>query len=150
MQLDTNELGALADMLSAQKVGQLESELAEEKKRADYWHDRCEQLEARTRESEMKTMYLENYIMLSVERIKDYVATLNKMELWAFLRAFVDWSLPEELRMQELPLLNKAMPLPEPTPVVRIEQAGDVIAQGGVKTIMNNINKHKEGEWSDD
>ena len=150
MQLDTNELGALADMLSAQKVGQLESELAEQKNRADYWHDKCERLETKMKESEMKTIYLENYIMLSVERIKDYVATLKKVEQWAFLRSFVDWTLPEELRMQELPLLNKAMPLPEVAPVVRIEQAGDVIAQGGVKTILNNINKRKEGEWSDD
>jgi len=45
MNLDTNELGVLADMLSAQKITALQEKLETAEKDVDYWRERCEHAE---------------------------------------------------------------------------------------------------------
>ena len=45
MNLDTDELGVLADMLSAQKITALQEKLEAAEKDVDYWRERCERAE---------------------------------------------------------------------------------------------------------
>ena len=112
MQLDTDEFGALADMLSAQKTAMLEKELTALREEAAYWRKRCEKAEEMQAFSEMENLYLTKYIQLSREKIKAFVAGLESIDRWTFLRTFVELSLPEELLAKELPLIDAAMPMP--------------------------------------
>ena len=122
MQLDTEELGVLADMLNAEKMSRLEKQLSEEQERADYWQNRCQQAEMMSEAAMLQASFLKNYIHLSTEKITTFVKTLSKVEQVAFLRMFVECTMPEELRMQSLQLVNKAMPMPSvpehPTPTI--------------------------------
>ena len=123
MQLNTDEFGALADMLSAQRITALNEQLEEAQKEADYWRKRCETAETMMAASEMENMFLKNCFILSLEKIKSFVSRLNSIDRWAFLRTFMHWTMPEELRARELPMIDKVMPMP------------DGAAQGGV--VMN-------------
>ena len=148
MQLDTMELGVLAEMLNAQKVAQLEKDLAEQRKETDYWRSRCEQLDLLQTASTIENLVLKNYIMLSAGRIKQFVARLGKLEQWAFLRAFMQTTLPEELTAQEMPLLDKVMPMPDEKSSINIEnieQAGDINVDGNIKAGDINV----DGNFND-
>ena len=117
MQLDTDEFGALADMLSAQKTAMLEKELTASREDAAYWRKRCEMAEQMQAVSQLENLFLTNYILLSTEKIKAFVAELGSVDRWTLLRTFVEWSLPEELQAKELPLIDAAMPMPsQPVP----------------------------------
>ena len=118
MLIDTDEFGALADMLSAQKIKALEERIAAQERRiaaqeeriktlegeldsskkdAEYWRRSCERAETMKAASEMENLYLKNYFMLSLERIRAFVERLKSIDHWAFLRTFMQWALPEEL-----------------------------------------------------
>ena len=113
MQLNTVEFGELADMLSSQKIVALEQKVAEAREEAALWQHRYEMASALLAASELKSMLLTNYILLSADKIKKFVEGLNSVERWAFLRTFMQWSLPEELQARELPLIDKVMPMPQ-------------------------------------
>ena len=111
MQLDTEELGVLADMLNADKTSRLEKRLSEETERADYWQKRCQQAEMMS-EALRQASFLRDYIPLSTEKIAFFVKSLNKAEQVALLRMFVECTLPEDLRVESLQLVDQAMALP--------------------------------------
>ena len=112
MQLDTEEFGVLADMVSAQKITALKEEIEEARRDAAYWRRRCEEAETMKAATELEKMFLTNYIMLSAEKIKIFVSRLNSVDRWSFLRTFMQWTLPEELLAKELPLIDQVMPMP--------------------------------------
>ena len=113
MNLDTDELGVLADMLSAQKITALQEKLEAAEKDVDYWRERCERAELLHAATNLQNMYLTNYILLSAEKIKTFVSTLDGVAQWSFLRTFMQWSVPKEIEARELELINEVMPLPE-------------------------------------
>jgi uncharacterized coiled-coil protein SlyX len=160
MLIDTDEFGALADMLSAQKIkaleeriaaqerriaaqderiATLEGELDSSKKDAEYWRQSCERAETMKAASEMENLYLKNYFMLSLERIRAFVERLKSIDHWAFLRTFMQWALPEELQAKELPLIDKVMPMPQPQkPSVTVTAEGDVNVEGNYNDVHDN------------
>lgn len=160
MLIDTDEFGALADMLSAQKIkaleeriaaqerriaaqderiATLEGELDSSKKDAEYWRRSCERAETMKAASEMENLYLKNYFMLSLERIRAFVERLKSIDHWAFLRTFMQWALPEELQAKELPLIDKVMPMPQPQkPSVTVTAEGDVNVEGNYNDVHDN------------
>ena len=146
MEMNTQEFSVLADMLSTQRLAVMEAELAKQKEQTEFWRQRYEEAERRLAATDMKNMILTNYIVLSMEKIKSFVKGLYKMEQWAFLRAFIQWSLPEELMAQERGMVEQVMPMPEKA-VVRIDRAGDVVAEGGTKVV--NEYAMKKGEFYD-
>ena len=111
MQLDTEEFGVLANMLNADKTSRLEKRLSEETERADYWQKRCQQAEMMS-EALRQASFLRDYIPLSTEKIAFFVQSLNKAEQVALLRMFVECTLPEDLRVESLQLVDQAMALP--------------------------------------
>ena len=114
MQLDTEEFGALAEMLSAQKISALKRELEAAREDAALWRSRYEAAETRWAAADIENLYLKNCFVLSLEKIKQFVEGLSTVERWAFLRSFVMWSMPEELKARELPMIEQVMPMPQP------------------------------------
>lgn len=113
MQIDTEELGALAEMLSARRTEELEAALEEQRRQAEYWRARCEAAEQAAAEQAVHNVLLTNYIVLSIEKIRAFVAKLCKVEQWALLHTFMQWALPDELTARELPMLEEMMPMPD-------------------------------------
>ena len=112
MQIDTEELGKLSEMIYARQIQALQQDIADLRKQADYWQLRCKHAEELQTASQMESIYLKNYIMLSMEKIRSFVSHLTNVDRWAFLRSFMQVSLPDELMSMELPMLEEAMPLP--------------------------------------
>ena len=125
MQLDTQELGVLAEMLAAQKMEQLEKELQRERDEKCYWKARCEKSEEVMAAVKLDNLFLRNYIVLSMEKVKQFVVKLTNVGSWSFLRTFMQDVLPDELQQQELPLVNQMMPMPD---------------EHGANTVTNNFN----------
>ena len=113
MQINTDELGKLSDMIYAQKMERMQREIDELREQSDYWERRCKCAEELQAASQMESIYLRSYIMLSIEKIRSFVARLTSVDRWAFLRTFMQVSLPDELRSSELPMLEEAMPMPQ-------------------------------------
>ena len=89
--------------------------------------------------SEMENLFLKNYFMLSLERIRAFVERLKSIDHWAFLRTFMQWALPEELQAKELPLIDKVMPMPQPQkPSVTVTAEGDVNVEGNYNDVHDN------------
>jgi hypothetical protein len=89
--------------------------------------------------SEMENLYLKNYFMLSLERIRAFVERLKSIDHWAFLRTFMQWALPEELQAKELPLIDKVMPMPQSQkPSVTVTAEGDVNVEGNYNDVHDN------------
>ena len=112
MNIDTTELGALADMLGAQKLAAMQEKLDAAEKEKEYWKSRCERAEQLHTASAMENRFLKNYIMLSAEKIMEFVRTLKSIDHWALLRTFVQWSVPKELEAVERERIEEVMPLP--------------------------------------
>lgn len=113
MQLNTDEFGALADMLSAQKSAALREELKRAQQEAAYWRQMYERADTMKTVKEIENLYLKNCFILSLEKIKAFVKGLNSIDRWAFLRTFMHWTTPEELQAKELPLIDQVMPMPD-------------------------------------
>ena len=63
--------------------------------------------------AELKSIILKNYIILSAEKIKAFVATLSSIDRWAFLHTFMTWTIPDEHRAEELQRIDEVMELPQ-------------------------------------
>ena len=74
--------------------------------------ERVSILEKMLAAAEMKAIMLKNYIILSAEKIKTFVATLCNIELWSFLHTFMTLSIPEEHKAVEMEMIDKVMKLP--------------------------------------
>jgi hypothetical protein len=57
--------------------------------------------------------YLRNMLLLSGERIKEFMKRVKRIDLWSFLRTFVEWSLPEKGRKEQLELMDEVMVFPQ-------------------------------------
>jgi hypothetical protein len=71
-----------------------------------------ERLKMERNDAEFRASYLREYIILSAEKISEFVKRLKNIDRWAFLRSFVMWVLPEELRSEEMRRIEEVMALP--------------------------------------
>ena len=74
--------------------------------------ERVSFLEKMLAAAELKSIMLKNYIILSAEKIKSFVATLSNFDRWAFLHTFMTWSIPDEHKAEELEMIDEVMQLP--------------------------------------
>lgn len=56
---------------------------------------------------------LKNVLLLSAERIKEFMKHLRSMDRWAILRTFVECTLAERNRKEQMALMDEVMTLPE-------------------------------------
>ena len=94
------------------QVGCLQTENQMLKKHVEF-------LEATTAVTQMANMFLRNYLMLSVEKIRVFVGHLNGIEKFSFIKAFLEYGLPQEHRREQQDLVDQLMVLPDETkPIV--------------------------------
>lgn len=144
MEVSVEELKGINEMVSERdvRIAQLELRCTAAEQRAEELEaerqavtEMTERLQQRVAELEqlqtaktLECMVLKNYILLSAERIKKFFGQLEGIDRWAFLRTFLEWSLPDELRKEEMPRIDELLALPDrvgPT-VVNNTFAGDV------------------------
>lgn len=75
-----------------------------------------DQLKMEKNNAEFRANYLREYIILSAEKIRDFVLRLKSIDRWAFLRSFVMWVLPDEIRSEEMKRIEEVMALPPEEP----------------------------------
>ena len=139
MEISMEELDVLTESrASAQvRIKELEGRLME--RDAELERLRTENVRLRDANSSLniENTYLRNVIILSVERIREFMKRVTSIERWSFLRTFILWSLPEKGRQEQQELVDSMMGLPkeESGTQIVIGNAEDVIAEGGVKNV---------------
>ncbi len=121
MDLTIEEFQRLAGDKSSQAIviADLERRLAEKTKENAQLNERVKQLEMDNVAARLENMVLRNYITLSVEKIKTFVAHLRGIDRFAFLKTFLEYGLPKEHYQEQLLLVNEVMRIPdEQQPVV--------------------------------
>lgn len=85
--------------------------------------------------------WMKQYILLSVERVRDFFSHISDFTLLAAIRSFVLDMLPPNATPEQRAFTQDVMRLqmPEESPQIVIENAVDVIATGGVKNV-NSLN----------
>lgn len=85
--------------------------------------------------------WMKQYILLSVERVRDFFSHIRDFTLLAAIRSFVLDMLPPNATPEQRAFTQDVMRLqmPEESPQIVIENAVDVIATGGVKNV-NSLN----------
>jgi hypothetical protein len=136
MELSLNEYNELSDerMRQAIKVAHLEHCLAEEQKKKEELLSQLErqrELDAE-READVSRLQkevdvlrktcerhafenalLRNYIILSVEKIQQLMPRLQNVDRCAFLKSFLEWTLPKEHFVEQMKLVNEVITLPD-------------------------------------
>ena len=88
------------------EIGKLREENAQLRERTQF-------LETDNTATKLNNLILKNYIILSAEKIKQFMATIYNLDRWAFLRSFVTWVVPEELKQLEQHTIEDMMALPK-------------------------------------
>lgn len=85
--------------------------------------------------------WMKQYILLSVERVRDFFSHIRDFTLLAAIRSFVLDMLPPNATPEQRAFTQDVMRLqmPDESPQIVIENAVDVIATGGVKNV-NSLN----------
>ena len=122
MEISIEELTALTDSTTQLhlRIAENESLLKEKSVELEAKDKDVERLEKEKadllnhiRSLTIQNSMLRNILYLSVERIKEFMKHVPSFDRWAFLRTFMQVSLPDELRSSELPMLEEAMPMPQ-------------------------------------
>ena len=91
--------------------------------------------------TDFENHWMKQYILLSVERVRDFFSHISDFTLLAAIRSFVLDMLPPNATPEQRAFTQDVMRLqmPEESPQIVIENAVDVIATGGVKNV-NSLN----------
>ncbi len=123
MEISIEELTALTDSTTQLhlRIAENESLLKEKSVELEAKDKDVERLEKEKadllnhiRSLTIQNSMLRNILYLSVERIKEFMKHVPSFDRWAFLRTFVEWTLPEDGRQEQLALVDEAMSLPQP------------------------------------
>ena len=81
--------------------------------------------------------WMKQYILLSVERVRDFFSHIRDFNLLSAIKSFVLDMMPQNATAEQIAYARKVMELqiPEDSPQIVIENAVDVIATGGVKNV---------------
>ena len=122
MDITIEELNALTEKTSSMhvRIADLEHQLREKTKEAAEKEEENRILKnensilkEEARNAKIENSYLRSIIMLSGERIKEFMKRVTGIERWAFLRAFMEWAIPDWARKEQMKLLDEIMELPE-------------------------------------
>ena len=122
MDITIEELNALTDNTSSLRVriADLEhqlrgknQELAEKEEENRNLRIENSILKEEAQNAKIENSLLRNIIMLSGERIKNFMKRVTGIERWAFLRTFIECAIPDWARKEQMKLLDEVMELPE-------------------------------------
>lgn len=145
MDITIEELNALTEKTSSmhvqiaeyeRKLAEKNKELAEKEEEICQLKDENKQLKEAQKNLDLENSFLRNLIILSSERIKEFMKCVAGIERWAFLRTFLEWAIPERFRKDQMKLLDEVMALPtEQKPSVVMENP---TFQGPMYDVHNN------------
>jgi capsid protein len=123
MDISIEELNALTENTSnlRLRIAELESKVTQMQEQAQQKDVENQMLKAENKQLKEQGMtldiennYLRNMLHLSTERIIQFMKRVSSMDRWSLLRAFVEWTLPEKNRKEQLALVDEVMMLPKP------------------------------------
>ena len=143
MEMSIDEFQRLADDKSilAIRIAELERQLAEITNENAKLTNRVKFLETAVTAARLENLMLRNYITLSVEKIKAFVARLKGIERFAFLKTFLEYVLPKEHYQEQLLLVNEVMTPPDERATV--EKHNHYVTMTGSDAIYNENNKEQ-------
>ena len=141
MDLTIDEFQKLADdkMQDRMRSAELERQLAVLTTENEALRGKVETLRMENEATRLENMMLRNYITLSVEKIKAFVARLKGIERFAFLKTFLEYVLPKEHYQEQLLLVNEVMTPPDERATV--EKHNHYVTMTGSDAIYNENNK---------
>lgn len=146
MEVTVTEFQALADAQSQQAltIAQLTRKLEEKERENAVLHEENYRLKGELEAQKMvnaaatfENLLLKNYIMLSVEKIRQAVKKL-KVEKFALIKTFIEWVLPPEHMREQLLLVNELMSIPDE----QAEPVRNITLTGSNATYNENNDKH--------
>lgn len=150
MKISIDELDSIVGYRSqaAVRIAELENILeVAEKKNAELMEENAnlraenEQLKETRTTLSIENAWLKNMLVLSAERIQEYMSHVKDLARWSFLRSFVEWVLPDRFRKEQLSVVNRVMALPDDKPEV-------INVQGNYNDVHDNHKVSIEGdEW---
>lgn len=115
MKITIDEFNALTgDRVSASmKITELERENGFLNKEIERLNQELSVVMERQTSMDLENRLLKNVLLLSAERIKEFMKHLRSMDRWAILRTFVECTLAERNRKEQMALMDEVMTLPE-------------------------------------
>lgn len=122
MDITIEELNALTDKTSGLlvQITILQHELEAEKTKNARQQEEIVQLksdlmvaQSLKTQADVENAFLKKFLILSAERIREFMKTLKTMREWTFARMFVEWAMPEKYRKEQKQLMDEIMGLPK-------------------------------------
>ena len=121
MEITIEELNALTENTSAMRIqiadyerrmAEMEKSIAEKDETISQLKNDNKMLTEKQKNLDIENSFLRNFLILSGERIKEFMKRVTGLDAWALLRTFVLWSLPEKARREQMKLIDEVMALP--------------------------------------
>lgn len=121
MEITIEELNALTENTSAMRIqivdyerrmAEMEKSIAEKDETISQLKNDNKILTEKQKNLDIENSFLRNFLILSGERIKEFMKRVTGLDAWALLRTFVLWSLPEKARREQMKLIDEVMALP--------------------------------------
>ena len=122
MNLSESEFFSLSSQMSdrdvtiaslKEQLRQKDNELLVTRSERDKWLMKYEQLKMQQEAVELENQLLRNYLWLSWEKIKAFVACVKDIRLLGFLQSFMQKTVSETCGVQALVHINEVVTLPE-------------------------------------
>lgn len=115
MDLTIDEFKSLSADMTGQRmrIAELESELNASRAECAALRQEIGHLQVSYEKTRMENSWLRNYIILSAEKIKVFMAHLHNIDKAAFLKSFIEWTLPKEHYSEQLTRVNELVSPPD-------------------------------------
>ena len=115
MNLSIEEFQMMSDEKSEQaiRIAMLERQVEEKTRENEMLLEKVKMLEMSNAAEQLTNIWLRNYIMLSVGKVKVFLTRLTGFDHFAFLKTFLEFVLPPEHYQEQLMLVNEVMAIPE-------------------------------------
>lgn len=112
MNINTNEFEHLSSLLTDAKLQPLMERLRQLELENDSLKRRIGEMETAYENIRFENHWMRQYILLSVEKVREFFSHIRNIELLAAVKSFVMGVLPESATDEQIAYANKMMSLP--------------------------------------
>ena len=112
MNINTNEFEHLSAMLTDAKLQPLMERMKELEQENDSLKQKIGEIEMAYENIRFENHWMKQYILLSVDKVREFFAHIRNIELLAAVKSFVMGVLPESASAEQIAYANKMMSLP--------------------------------------
>ena len=112
MNINTNEFEHLSAMLRDAKLQPLMERMKELEQENDSLKQKIGEIEMAYENIRFENHWMKQYILLSVDKVREFFAHIRNIELLAAVKSFVMGVLPESASAEQIAYANKMMSLP--------------------------------------